>query len=69
MGLFLLDRNAGTMVTAQTQGDYLARIFLVNLSQGIPLSFWYDWRSNGPAPRLPVQLWNDNVDVGAEAGL
>ena len=29
-----------TQVTAQQQGDYLARMFLVNFSQGIPLSCW-----------------------------
>ena len=38
------------IVTAQTQGDYLARSFLVNLSQGIPLSIWYDWKNDGPDP-------------------
>ena len=34
-------------ITAQTQGDYLARYFLVNFSQGIPLSNWYDWKNDG----------------------
>ena len=29
-------------ITAQVQGDYLARMMLVNLSQGIVLSNWYE---------------------------
>ena len=29
--------------TPQLQGDYLARTFLVNFSQHIPLSNWYEW--------------------------
>ena len=40
-------RNGGgltTQVTAQHQGDYLARMFLVNFSQGIPLSCWYSFK-------------------------
>ena len=37
-------------VTAQRQGDYLARMFLVNLSQGIPLSIWYDWKNHNTDP-------------------
>ena len=36
-----------TPVSTQLQGDYLARSFLVNLSQGIPLSIWYDWKNDG----------------------
>jgi polysaccharide biosynthesis protein PslG len=32
--------------TAQIQGDYLARMCLVNLSQGIPLTIWYDWKDD-----------------------
>ena len=30
-------------ITAQVQGDYLARMMLVNISQGIVLSNWYDF--------------------------
>jgi hypothetical protein len=41
---------SATTVTAQTQGDYLARMYLVNLSQGIPLSIWYDWKNDGTDP-------------------
>ena len=40
------------VATAQLQGDYLARSLLVNLSQGIPLSIWYDWM-DGSDPTNP----------------
>jgi hypothetical protein len=33
------------------QGHYLARQFLVNLSLGIPISIWYDWRDDGKDPK------------------
>jgi prepilin-type N-terminal cleavage/methylation domain-containing protein len=36
--------------TPQQQGDYVARVALVNLSQGIPLSNWYNWNDNGTDP-------------------
>jgi hypothetical protein len=32
------------------QGRYLARAFLINLSEGVPLSIWYDWRDDGDDP-------------------
>jgi len=35
------------------QGRLLARQFLTNLSQGIPLSIWYDWRDDGADPKEP----------------
>ena len=35
--------------TPQLQGDYLARTFLVNFSQHIPLSNWYEWDDDGSA--------------------
>ena len=35
--------------TAQDQGDYLARMLLVNYSQGIRFSGWYDWKDDGIA--------------------
>jgi hypothetical protein len=35
------------------QGRMLARQFLTNLSQGVPLSIWYDWRDDGPDPKEP----------------
>ena len=34
-------------ITAQVQGDYLARMMLVNISQGIVLSNWYDFTNDG----------------------
>lgn len=34
----------------EKQGMFLARMWLVNLAQGVPLSIWYDWR-NGPNPK------------------
>ena len=36
-----------TAVAPQTQGDYLVRSFLINLSQGIPISIGYDWKDDG----------------------
>ena len=33
-------------ITPQVQGDYLARYYLVNLYQGIPLSIAYDFQDN-----------------------
>ncbi len=33
------------------QGRMLARGFLTNLSQGIALSIWYDWRDDGSNPK------------------
>ncbi len=32
------------------QGRHLARQWLVNLSNGIPVSIWYDWRDDGTDP-------------------
>jgi hypothetical protein len=29
------------------QAAYLARMFLVNLHQGVPVSIWYDWKNDG----------------------
>ena len=36
-------------ITEQVKADYLARVFLLNLSQGIPLSTWYSWESSDDA--------------------
>ena len=36
--------EAPTCPQPQLEGDYLARMFLVNFSQHIPLSNWYEWR-------------------------
>ena len=46
-------------ISAQTQGDYLARSFLVNLSQGIPLSIWFEWKDDGTDPAI----WEDNYGI------
>lgn len=35
----------------QTQAQYLARMFLINLSQSIPISIWYDWKNDGTNPK------------------
>jgi hypothetical protein len=34
----------------QKQGQYLARMFLINLQQNVPISIWYDWKNDGPDP-------------------
>ncbi len=34
----------------QLQAEYLARMWLSNLSNGIILSIWYDWHDDGPDP-------------------
>jgi len=36
-----------------TQGQMLAREWLVNLANHIPLSIWYDWHEDGTDPREP----------------
>ncbi len=35
------------------QGRLLAREWLVNLENRIPLSIWYDWHDDGPEPKDP----------------
>jgi hypothetical protein len=40
-----------TRVSREMQGKLLARQFLFNLSSGIPLSIWYDWRDDGTDPK------------------
>ncbi len=37
-------------LTEQQQAEYLARMFLINLHQGIPVSIWYDWKNDGADP-------------------
>lgn len=41
----------GMSLSREQQAQYLVREFLVNLSQGVPLSIWYDWRDDGPDPK------------------
>ncbi len=33
------------------QAQFLARMWLTNLAEGIPLSIWYDWRDDGLEPK------------------
>lgn len=40
-------------VNEEKQGELLARAFLVNVSNGISLSIWYDWRDDGLNPNDP----------------
>jgi hypothetical protein len=34
----------------EQQARYLARMFLTNLYQKVPVSIWYDWKNDGPDP-------------------
>lgn len=43
--------HGGKPFSLETQGAYLAREFLTNLAEGIPLSIWYDWANDGPDPK------------------
>lgn len=42
------DRSA---LSDEKQAQYLARMFLINLSQDIPVSIWYDWKNDGTDPK------------------
>lgn len=37
-------------ITEEIQGDYLARILLINLSEGIVQTNWFDWKDEGVNP-------------------
>ncbi|MBN2312629.1 MAG: cellulase family glycosylhydrolase [Sedimentisphaerales bacterium] len=37
-------------LSEQEQAQYLARMFLINHYQGIPISIWYDWKNDGTDP-------------------
>ncbi|WP_428940808.1 cellulase family glycosylhydrolase [Fontivita pretiosa] len=37
----------------EKQGRMLARQWLTNLANDVPLSIWYDWRDDGPDPKEP----------------
>jgi hypothetical protein len=37
-------------LSEEQQAQYLARMFLVNLYAGIPVSIWYDWKDDGTDP-------------------
>ncbi|MFB0524309.1 MAG: cellulase family glycosylhydrolase [Phycisphaerae bacterium] len=41
------DRSA---LSEQEQAQYLVRMFLINLYEGIPVSIWYDWKNDGTDP-------------------
>ncbi len=43
--------HGGKPFSAEVQGMYLAREFLTNMAEGIPLSIWYDWANDGPDPK------------------
>jgi beta-xylosidase len=40
----------GRRLSDEAQAQYLAREFLVDLSQDIPVSIWYDWSNDSPNP-------------------
>jgi hypothetical protein len=39
-----------TRLSDEQQAQYLAREFLINLYQKIPVSIWYDWKNDGTNP-------------------
>jgi len=38
-------------VSLDKQGEFIARCFLSNTMNGVPLSIWYDWHNDGPDPK------------------
>ncbi len=50
--------------TPELQGKYLARQWLFNLSQEIPLSIWYDWHDDGPNPNEPEHHFGTTLYPG-----
>jgi hypothetical protein len=42
--------NSGD-VDEVTQGEYVARTYLVDVLEGVPLTIWYDWHDDGPNPK------------------
>lgn len=48
-GYSLINWDKKTLSQEQ-QAQYLVRMFLVNLYQGIPISIWYDWKDDGTDP-------------------
>ncbi len=40
-----------TPLSNEQQAQYLVRMFLINLSQRIPVSIWYDWCNDGTNPK------------------
>ncbi len=41
---------SATNFPPEKQADYTVRSYLVNLSEGVPLTLWYDWRNDGTNP-------------------
>ena len=37
-------------LSERQQGQYLTRMFLINLYQNVPVSIWYDWKDDGTDP-------------------
>lgn len=37
-------------LSEEQQGQYLVRMFLINLMEGVPISIWYDWKDDGTDP-------------------
>ena len=56
-------------ITAQLQGDYLARTFLINISQGIVQSNWYDFANDGTDPNNMEDNFGTMTHSRTEAGL
>lgn len=40
----------GLHMNTYQQADYLVRMLVVNLSQNVPISIWYDWKDDGVNP-------------------
>ncbi len=45
--------SAWNKFDVQLQGKYLPRQWLINLSQDVPISIWYDWHDDGPLANEP----------------
>lgn len=48
-GYSLINWNKSRLSEEQ-QAQYLTRMFLVNLYEGVPVSIWYDWKDDGTGP-------------------
>jgi polysaccharide biosynthesis protein PslG len=42
--------SARNGLSVETQAEYIVRMQLANLLNGIPLSIWYDWKNDGDSP-------------------
>ena len=42
---------AGSAIDDRKQGQYLARQWLTNIANDVPVSIWYDWHDDGPDPK------------------